>query len=1698
MQRNAETTAEMSTTEVSPPEPRLFPGQKQSSEQTTEEEALALDFRHLGFDLKPGQDNKGDALIWAVSEGLLEQVHLLLRAGPTEEALRHTNEWDLTPTHLAAYDGKLDILQALIEAGADITLRTKNTGITPLHCAAIKGHCEVAKLLLANGSDPSWTDNDGRTASHRAARHNQCDMLQALAAAGDGLGAVDRNGSSLLHAAALGGAREAFEMLVHTRADTLRWKNDIGWTPVHVAIVDSSVEMVKVILDVAAGHKFQDTSFNIDGARFDDGVTPLIQAAGIGSQEVVELLLDYGANIHTTDHLERSALHSSVSSGHTEVVRALIRRGADVNARHRGDAMYAVLDAVRFGHTETLHALLEAGARLSDVTTDEGYTALHIAASQGHLGLLRRLLNKNLSLDINAKTVEGSTPVNTATYAGRVDVVRMLLDRGANASIVDSAGWTPLHWAVEGNHPRIVKILFEHGADPSAESADGDTPLSMAPGFLEGTDLEHMEMALRLGIEDASSSGANKIALKQLLSAAEFGNLDLITSLLQDGGVSVNLADEDGYTSLLFASENGQHEAVRLLIRMGGEVNAKNAVGENCIWLASRYGHEAVVRTLLENGADVDSADELEQTAISAAAEGGHMRVVESLLEKGADVGIRTSYGETVHRFAAKGGHDDVVHVLQAHEAKNRPQMTSDLPETSSAPTPENGPQHAVDIMDGNSGGTTLGLEPYPESGGSPQAAVSSVASDGEIASLRSHDGVDADGSDGGDAYDHYSEDSLVSMAFYGMNAAVARLIRAGHAFNKKDQHGYLALGMAAAQGHVSTVRTLLDHGFDPDLQDDKGRTALWLAAYNGRHEVAQVLIDAGANLEIVDNYILCSPLMNAAHRGHIKVLRLLLNAGASKQLVSEAGFSELGFAVIRRQIKVVELLLESGANVEGGSDSKETPLFAAVDNGDTKMAHLLLQAGASMKRDTEDVPFLCIAAQRGYEDMVKSFLEHGAEVDESDDEGCTPLLYAAAFGHTMVARILIEMGGANSAHRDENNWTAQSHAKQAGHEDVASLLRHASRLRINTASASGFRQLDHYTYSPISKPSCIRVLDLHPGQEDDALSFDLYEADMVSNPSYEALSYEWKDKMGSIAVLCNGKILLVTPNLKLALQNIRLKDKARTLWIDAVCINQEDVEERSSQVRMMTTIYKKASTVLMWLGEDIPETEEAVASIPAVLSAWARLTADDIFSYTRSSDAQRVREGRELCEQAFAAVEKGKSYSLEASNGAFELLCRSYFTRAWIYQELVLAGTRGLVLCGRHRVRWWDFLHFIVLWAKWKSIHNYPELDIVMHIAEASAQVSGRRLSDIKIAMQALRYLNCGDPRDKIFAVLSVVDPWWMPQLAPDYSRSVQQVYTDAARALVTTTLGLGFWQGMNHPAAKKIPGLPSWVTDWTCISARYSELDEGAVLPSLFTLPPGRHAPSLVRSQFETTDTTLYADSYLIGEIAFSITMRAGDDIYQTIIRPLVESLAALGLSIFDRCPCPGTLSYLLGFCRFLTSSRREVSHELFESQAAFLAWKIIADPNTPEASRKVPPELNAAVQEFDSRDGLDVTQVDQEAHGICFEMETMLRRSLGRFAAHYADSLDSRRLPSCDLYCTKSGHLGVAGEGTAESGLVLALLQGFQSVAMMRKKKAAVDDEWYEFVDGADILELDWRSCQTVEDVPIKGKMERLKIL
>ena len=135
---------------------------------------------------------------------------------------------------------------------------------------------------------------------------------------------------------------------------------------------------------------------------------------------------------------------------------------------------------------------------------------------------------------------------------------------------------------------------------------------------------------------------------------------------------------------------------------------------------------------------------------------------------------------------------------------------------------------------------------------------------------------------------------------------------------------------------------------------------------------------------------------------------------------------------------------------------------------------------------------------------------------------------------------------------------------------------------------ASADESLDIYAYSLLAGARDVRLLDLHPAEKrNDNIHCTIRHVCLDVENSYEALSYTWGDASQQLDISCNGASLKITHNLNVALRYLRFTTDVRTLWVDAICINQSDFEERSQQVQLMRDLYSRAGQVIAWIGDE-------------------------------------------------------------------------------------------------------------------------------------------------------------------------------------------------------------------------------------------------------------------------------------------------------------------------------------------------------------------------------------------------------------------------------------------------------------------------------------------------------------------------------
>ncbi|KAF2138645.1 uncharacterized protein K452DRAFT_233679, partial [Aplosporella prunicola CBS 121167] len=203
-----------------------------------------------------------------------------------------------------------------------------------------------------------------------------------------------------------------------------------------------------------------------------------------------------------------------------------------------------------------------------------------------------------------------------------------------------------------------------------------------------------------------------------------------------------------------------------------------------------------------------------------------------------------------------------------------------------------------------------------------------------------------------------------------------------------------------------------------------------------------------------------------------------------------------------------------------------------------------------------------------------------------------------------------------------------------------------------------------HYKCLPDERKS-FRLLKLLPGKGEDPIRCELSIEDVDNAPPYEAISYTWGEPADKISVLCHGKHTIVAIHLRDALRRLRHENASRTLWADAICINQGDKKERGHQVQIMGPIFERAQRVLVWLG--LGTDFDSGAAFELVRSLYPIF---DALRYPSPNVEPPDLEAHVAC----VAQSQWEAFG--------ELLCCPWFTRVWILQEIGLAS-EALVFCG-------------------------------------------------------------------------------------------------------------------------------------------------------------------------------------------------------------------------------------------------------------------------------------------------------------------------------------------------------------------------------------------------------------------------------
>jgi hypothetical protein len=366
--------------------------------------------------------------------------------------------------------------------------------------------------------------------------------------------------------------------------------------------------------------------------------------------------------------------------------------------------------------------------------------------------------------------------------------------------------------------------------------------------------------------------------------------------------------------------------------------------------------------------------------------------------------------------------------------------------------------------------------------------------------------------------------------------------------------------------------------------------------------------------------------------------------------------------------------------------------------------------------------------------------------------------------------------------------------------------------------SASLLSEYEHYLYAELPAGETIRLLQLAPGIGDELIECNLLVRSLDSNAAYTALSYTWGDLNMKHAISCSGKRFCIGENLYSALLQFRRDGRTEPLWIDAICINQKNNEEKNAQVRKMRDIYKRAALVICWLGEEEESDDEGFAFMRKLHTQYGHLSPQD-FQSTNFKTTDQL---------GLPDTENHQWKSMA------KILYRPYFFRIWIVQEII-AATRCIIQCGIHTI---DRASIFAIGAIFENLHfvkdamgsNIPlpqsadpdadtdELVIsysVQHLWILKVLIDSGETPKICQLLMSTRAFKATNPLDKIYALIGLcsdVSPTFI-----DYNKHIDEVQIDIAKLCMRNLESWGPMIFSYVDQEHHSDSLPSWVPDWT-----------------------------------------------------------------------------------------------------------------------------------------------------------------------------------------------------------------------------------------------------------------------------------------
>ncbi|XP_061164475.1 uncharacterized protein LOC133173510 [Saccostrea echinata] len=1006
--------------------------------------------------------NGHTVLTCACQEGKLEMVKYLIEKYPMLVQY-HTDKHGKTLLHWAAFSGQIDMFEYILdlfekEKVVPMTdsqrpiANSKNIfGETILHTACSSGRENLTKYLMNRYPHLlKVRDLSRENVLHKAARGGSLSLFQFLLHVDKDLEIDEKTyfGRTVLHICCLEGRTDICKYLVNNYSQILHVTDCYGWTVLHAACLGGNVDIIDFLvtkgMDMHALTKKKETVLYI-ACRYgqyavceyiihnypqsldimDETVSVLHCAAWKGYIDIVKLLIEKGWNVRSVTRTGDTVLHLCCRNSQLEMCQYLINNHSDLLPDRDVKGWTALHSACMGGNEEILSFLITQGMDINELTKDSK-NALHIACRYGNYAMCKYLVQNYENL-LHGTDKYGYSVLHSAVLGGDVDIVKMLIDNGANFRSLTNKGETVLHVCALDGKIQVCRYLIENFPDLlKAKDQNGFTVLH---SVCKGGNLEMISLLITKGLNilESTNNGQNVLEIACLR-----GKYDACKYLLEHHQQLLNVTDRK---SLLHSTVvAGNVNIVELLVKKGIGIGSLNSSEETVLHVCCRKGKIKMIKYLVNNYSNLLALkDPHGWTALHTACKHGNLKVVSFLISKGTNINSLTKSGQTVLHIACLNGKFDVCKYL----IDNHPQLLNVKDECGNTV-----------LHDAAFGGKDKFVKLFIDKG----MNVKTPRNNGE---------------------------TVLHLCCRGGKLDTCKYLLSKYSFLQEitDNEGCTVLHSACKSENVEMIPYLIAKGLDIKALTKNGANVLHIACLHSNYGIFEYLFNnylqlldvgdkcgrsvldnaiIGGNIDIVKKLIdkeLCvrsvrkndeTLLHFCCREGKLKMCKFLVNkCGHLLRLRDQQGKTVLHSACEAGSVETCSFLIEKGMDINAVTNEHQSVLHVACLNGQYDLCDFLIKHYPHLLNflDKRSRSVLHDAAMGGNIDIVKLLTGKWVDVSHAGKGGETISHFCCSHEHMKTCEYLVNCNSDLLHLRDSKGWTVLHSACKGGNVEIISYL---------------------------------------------------------------------------------------------------------------------------------------------------------------------------------------------------------------------------------------------------------------------------------------------------------------------------------------------------------------------------------------------------------------------------------------------------------------------------------------------------------------------------------------------------------------------------------------------------------------------------------------------------------------------------------